>query len=608
MAKTNGTGSDKTNASKDDVTMPDPAEFSKNMVKVAMQSQRLIADFVNRQVQTGVAAPGDPFNVMGAFGEVLSRMASHPEQLLQSQIDLWQAHFNLWTTTARRMMGHDVDPVVSPARGDKRFRHDDWQENEVFDFIKQSYLLTANWLTDTVGNVEGVERDTKAKINFFTKQFADALAPSNFLLTNPEVLRETLRTNGDNLVRGLNNLLEDIERGDGQVMIRQTDEAAFEVGRNIAVTPGKVVYRNELAELLQYEPTTDEVFKRPLLIIPPWINKFYILDLKPENSFIKWATERGYTVFVVSWVNPDARLALKGFADYMHHGILDMLDAIEKATGEQDVSAIGYCIGGTLLSSTLAYMAEKGDDRIKAATFFAAQVDFSEAGELQVFIDEAQIKQLAERMDKSGGVLEGKDMATTFNMLRANDLIWSYVVNNYLMGREPVPFDLLYWNGDTTRMPKAMHLYYLNHCYRKNMLAKGEMVLDDVKLDLSKIKIPIYLQSSREDHIAPYRSIYKATQLYSGPVRFMVAGSGHIAGVINPPVAKKYQHWLNPDLPATVDEWFQGAQEHPGSWWNDWHGWLSKKSGKKVPARKPGDGALKAIEDAPGSYVKMKAH
>lgn len=594
-----------------DFPVPDPVEFSKNMAKVASQSQRLINDFLKRRSESHELAKVsgiDDFTQIGnAFLDLTTKMLQDPGRLVDAQVTLWKAHLDLWANTARRFMGEDVRPIAQPVRGDKRFRAEEWTENQVFDFIKQSYLLTAKWLQDTVHDVEGLDQKTARKVDFYTKQFVDAMAPTNFVLTNPEVLRVTLESNGENLVKGLNNLIEDIERGEGELHIRMTDMEAFEVGRNLAVTPGKVVYQNDLMQLVQYAPATDEVYSRPLLIIPPWINKFYILDLGPEKSFVKWATEQGYTVFIVSWVNPDQDLAEKTFESYMREGIFEALDAIEKATGEREVNAIGYCIGGTLLGSTLAYMSIKGDDRIKSATFFAAQMDFTEAGELQVFIDEEQLEVLEQKMDEAGGFLEASEMFNTFNMLRANDLIWSFVVNNYLLGRDPFPFDLLYWNADQTNMPKKMHMFYLRQCYQHNNLAEGRMVLGGETLDLGKVKIPMYIQSSREDHIAPYNSVYKSTRLFKGPIRFIVAGSGHIAGVINPPAAKKYQHWTNDELPEDVEDWLAGATEHPGSWWPDWHKWLSRKSGKKVPARKPRDGELRPIEDAPGSYVKTKA-
>jgi polyhydroxyalkanoate synthase len=585
----------------------DPGEFARNMVHVGIQSQRLLADFLKNQTAKFGSGPADPLNLGGTFSELLRGMVADPAAIMQAQFQLWNEYMGLWERTARRMLGGEAEPpLVQPAAGDKRFKDKDWQENQIFDFIKQSYLLTANWLQGTVARVEGLDPKSRQRIEFYTRQFADAFAPTNFVLTNPEVLRATLKSNGENLVRGLNNLLEDLDRGHGQLSIRQSSDS-FRVGENIATAPGKVVFRNALIELLQYAPTTDEVYERPLLIFPPWINKFYILDLRPENSFIRWATAQGYTVFVVSWVNPDQTLAKKTFEDYMREGIFAALDAVADATGIRDPNVIGYCIGGTLLSATLAYMAAKGDNRVNSATFFAAQTDFSDAGDLQVFIDDVQLEGLEQQMTASGGVLEGSKMATTFNMLRANDLIWSFVVNNYLLGRDPMPFDLLYWNSDTTRMPEATHLFYLRQFYKNNALAKGELKLAGETLDLSKVKVPTYLQSAKEDHIAPFRSVYKTTQLFKGPIRFIIAGSGHIAGVVNPPAAQKYQYWTNDALPPTVEEWQAGAVEHKGSWWPDWDAWLSKRSGAKVPARVPGDGKLKALEDAPGAYVKIKA-
>ncbi|HEY5046813.1 MAG TPA: class I poly(R)-hydroxyalkanoic acid synthase [Rhizomicrobium sp.] len=584
----------------------DPGEFARNMVRVGIQSQQLLSDFLRRQSDSFGKEPTDPLNLMGTFSDLLRGMVADPAPIVEAQFQLWRDYMGLWERTARRMMGGESDPVVAPLPGDKRFKDKDWQENQIFDFIKQSYLLTANWLQSTVGKVEGLDPASRRRIQFYTRQFADAFAPTNFVMTNPEVLRTTLQSNGENLVRGLDNLLQDLERGEGQLSIRQTTDV-FRVGENVATAPGKVVFRNDLMELLQFDPATDEVYKRPLLIFPPWINKFYILDLRPENSFIRWAVGRGYTVFVASWVNPDRSLAKKTFEDYMREGIFAALDAVHKATGVPDPNVIGYCIGGTLLAATLAYMAAKDDSRIHSATFFAAQADFSEAGDLQIFIDDVQLEALEQQMESSGGVLEGSRMATTFNMLRANDLIWSFVVNNYLLGRDPVPFDLLYWNSDTTRMPEATHLFYLRQFYKNNALAKGQMTFDGVRLDLSKVKVPTYLQSAKDDHIAPFRSVYKTTQLFKGPIRFILAGSGHIAGVINPPAAKKYQYWTNDKLPAKVEDWKAGATEHPGSWWPDWDAWLSKLSGTKVPARKPGSGKLKSLGNAPGTYVRVKA-
>ena len=589
---------------------PDAEAWAKNWAAIAEQSQKLLAEFASRQQEA--ANPGqmnlDPLNLSGAFMNHMAKLMAEPEKLAEAQMKLWQDYAKLWANTADRFLGRETLPLVQPDKGDKRFKDPAWQESALFDYLKQSYLLTARWMQQTIHDVEGADPKTAKKVDFYTRQFIDALSPSNFLLTNPEVLRTTMDSKGENLVKGLQNLLEDLERGKGKLNVRMVDSKAFTVGGNIAVTPGKVVYQNDLMQLIQYEPTTATVYKRPLYIVPPWINKFYILDLKPENSFIKWMTERGYTVFVVSWNQPDETLTDKTFESYMQEGIYDGLDAVKKATGEDEVTAIGYCIGGTLMAATLARMAAQKDDRIKAITFFAAQVDFTDAGELTVFTDEDTLNYLDSLMSEKG-YLDGGEMATTFNMLRANDLIWSFVVNNYLLGKEPFPFDLLYWNSDCTRMPARMHGFYLRNMYQQNLLSKpGALELGGVKLDLGKIKIPVYLQASREDHIAPYKSVYKATQLYSGPVRFVMAGSGHIAGVINHPNAKKYQHWINETKtnPPNVEDWIKNATEYPGSWWNDWDKWLSEKSGPKVPARKPGDGKLKVIEDAPGSYVKKR--
>jgi polyhydroxyalkanoate synthase len=574
---------------------------------IAERSQKLLVEFSERYKADG-PKPTDPLHLTQTFMDFTAKMLADPNKLLQAQMELWEQYMKLWQVTAQRMIGQKVEPLVEPAKGDKRFNDPAWKDEVVFDYLKQSYLLTARWLQQTVKEVEGVDDKTAQKVDFYTRQFIDAMSPSNFALTNPQVVKATVESKGENLVKGLQNLLTDLERGKGSLAIRQTDMKAFKVGDNVATSPGKVVYQNELIQLLQYAPTTEQVYQMPLLIVPPWINKFYILDLKPENSFIKWATGQGYTVFVVSWVNPDEHLAKLVFEDYMKLGPLAALDAIEKATGEKKVSAIGYCIGGTLMATTLAYMAARGDDRIAACTFFTAQVDFSEPGELGVFIDEGQLASVEELMGKKG-YLEGADMATTFNMLRANDLIWSFVVNNYLLGKDPFPFDLLFWNADATRMPAAMHSYYLRNMYQKDLLIQpGGLTIDNVPIDLRKISIPVYIQAGKEDHIAPAKSVYKATQVYSGPVRFMLAGSGHIAGVVNPPRNKKYQHWLNETAknPPTLDEWRAGAQEFPGSWWHDWDKWLSAKSGPKVAARVPGDGGLPAIEDAPGSYVKVR--
>jgi polyhydroxyalkanoate synthase len=581
--------------------LPDPALVSRTMADVAERSQRIVADFLKRQAdQPGEA---DPMHIGNAFLDMTSRLMANPAKLMQAQIGFWQDYLTLWQNTARRMMGEPAPAVIAEDQKDKRFKDEAWRDNEVFDFIRQSYLLSARYMQGLVHDAEGMDEKTAQKVDFYTRQFVDAMSPTNFAMTNPEVLRRTAETGGENLLKGLSNLLTDLERGQGNLRIRMTDESKFKVGENIAVTPGKVVYQNDLMQLIQYTPTTEKVLKRPLLILPPWINKYYILDLRPKNSFIRWAVEQGHTVFMVSWVNPDERLAEKGFEDYMLEGPYAALDAIEKATGEKAVNAIGYCLGGTLLSATLAHMAVKRDTRIKCATFFTTMVDFTESGELGVFIDEEQLKALEAKMQKRG-FLEGREMATTFNMLRANDLIWSFVVNNYLLGQDPFPFDLLYWNDDSTRMPARMHSFYLRRMYQQNDLIKpGGIELLGVKLDLRKVKLPTYILSTREDHIAPWASTYRATHTYAGDIRFVLAASGHIAGVVNPPDAGKYSHWVNTELPADPEAWLVGATELAGSWWPDWQRWVSGQDPAQVAARAPKN----AIEDAPGSYVKVMA-
>ena len=590
--------------------IPDPAVWSRNMAEIAARSQRLVSEFLARQGADGANGDlgmSDPLNVGNAFIEMTRRMMANPAPVIEAQFTLWRDYMRLWQSAAERFLGGNPAPVVQPAPNDQRFKDAAWHESALFDFIKQSYLLTARWMQSTVKKVDGLDDKTAQKIDFYTRQFVDAIAPTNFVATNPEVLRATVDSGGENLVNGLKHLLEDLERGKGRLMIKMTDLDSFKVGKNIAVSPGKVVFRNDLIELIQYAPATAKVKQTPLLIVPPWINKFYILDLRPTNSFVKWAVEQGHTVFMVSWVNPDERLAEKTFDDYLLEGPLAALNAITQATGEKQVNVIGYCLGGTLVAALLAYLAAKGDGRIKSATFFASLVDFKEAGELSVFIDEEQLKSLEERMSKHG-YLEGADMATTFNMLRANDLIWSFVVNNYLLGKEPFPFDLLYWNSDSTRMPAAMHSFYLRNMYQENRLSQpGGITLAGVPIDLHKIKTPTFILSTREDHIAPWRSTYVATQLYAGPVTFVLAASGHIAGVVNPPGKSKYGHWTNDKLPKDPEAWLKDAQFHDGSWWPRWEAWNKQFTGGEVDARVPGSGKLKALADAPGTYVLVRS-
>ena len=596
-------------------SFPDATEISRSMADIAEVSQNLIPDFLARQTSQKSEQGRkslDPLNIGGAFMEMTTRLMADPAKLMQANMKLWQDYTSLWQNAATQMMGGETEPAVTPEPGDRRFKDASWNENDIFDYIKQSYLLTSRWLQSTVTGVEGLNAKDAQKVDFYTRQFIEALSPNNFVLTNPQVLAAPAETGGENLINGLKNLLEDLDEETGRLNIRMADDDAFEVGVNVAESPGKVVFRNDLMELIQFQPSTKTVCQTPLLIIPPWINKYYILDLRKENSFIRWAVGQGHTVFIISWVNPDTKLADKTFEDYMIEGPLAALDAIEQATGENKINAVGYCIGGTLLASTLAYMAAKKDERIKSTTFFTTMVDFEDAGELGVFIDEEQITSLENKMDKKG-YLEGAHMASTFNMMRGTDLIWSFVINNYLMGKDPLPFDLLYWNSDSTRMPAAMHSFYLRNMYMENKLVEpGGITLDGVALDLRNIKLPCYVISTQEDHIAPWKSTYAAVNLYKGPVKFVLSASGHIAGIVNPPDAKKYCYWTNAakKAPKTPDAWFNGAKQHDGSWWPDWDKWAKRHAGKKtIPARTPGQGKsggkLKALRDAPGEYVKV---
>jgi polyhydroxyalkanoate synthase len=574
---------------------------------IAEKSGQLVTQYLKNGKNGNSAAVADELGIAQAFFQAWTKLLADPFKLAEANLKLWQDYAALWQSSWLKLMGQEAAPVAEPAPGDRRFKHEDWQRNFLYDYLKQSYLIAARHLHQTMGGVSGLDAHTARKVDFYTRQYIDALAPSNFLLSNPEVLRETVASGGQNLVKGLNNLLEDLTRGGGsKLKLRMTDERAFKLGLNIATTPGAVVFQNDLIQLIQYYPAKGAVHRRPLLVIPPWINKYYILDLREKNSFVKWAVEQGHTVFVISWVNPDAKLAHKRFEDYLSEGVIAALDAIEQATGEREANVIGYCLGGTLLATALSYLAAKKDERIASATFLASMIDFAEAGELEVFIDEKQVTALEKRMQERG-YLEGSEMAATFNMLRANDLIWSFVINNYLMGRDPFPFDLLYWNSDSTRMPAAMHAFYLRNLYIRNLLAKpGGITLCGVPIDLSSVRIPLYFASTVEDHIAPWRSTYAGAKLFNAPVRFVLGGSGHIAGIVNPPAANKYSYWTHSRLPDTAEQWLKGASQHPGSWWPDWAGWIAQHAGDKVPARIPGKGKLKVIEDAPGAYAKMR--
>jgi polyhydroxyalkanoate synthase len=586
----------------------DVEAFSRNLARLVEEGGRALAAYLKPREDGSNSdkLAEEVTEVATTLGRVAEYWMADPKRALELQTRLGKTYLDLWGNAARRLAGEDIAPIAKPDAGDKRFADPEWSSNQFYDFLKQAYLLSTRWAGQLVSDAADLDPHTRQKAEFYVRQIGNALSPSNFVLTNPELLRETMMSNADNLVRGMHMLAEDIQSGGGDLKIRQSDSSLFAVGRNLATTPGKVIFQNELIQLIQYAPSTPKVLQRPLLIVPPWINKFYVLDLTSEKSFIKWCIDQGITVFCISWVNPESRLAQKTFEDYIEDGPLAALEAIKRATGEDRVHAVGYCVGGTLLAVTLALMAARHDERIVSATLFAAQVDFTFGGDLKVFVDEKQVEALEQRMAERG-YLESKSMATVFNLLRSNDLLWPYVINNYMKGKAPFPFDLLYWNADATRLPAANHSFYLRNCYLDNKLSKGLMTIDDTPIDLKAIKVPIYNLATREDHIAPAKSVLLGSKFFGGPVRFVLSGSGHIAGVINPPNKNKYQYWTGRrPRSANLAGWIARATEHPGSWWPNWLDWLKRQNRVEVDARVPGQGALKPIEDAPGSYVKVR--
>jgi polyhydroxyalkanoate synthase len=526
-------------------------------------------------------------------------------QLMSAGAQAWAKGFEAW---GKMLSGVAAVPAAGEAQPikDRRFSAPEWAENPIFDTIRQSYLQLSDQLLGSVAEIEGIDADTRHKLQFATKSFVDAMAPSNFALTNPTVLKRTLETKGENLLKGLSNMLRDIAAG----QLSQTKKGAFEVGRNLATTPGKVIHETPLYQLIQYTPTTPEVLKVPVVVFPPWINRFYILDLTPEKSFVKWCVDQGISLFMVSWKSADESIADVGLDDYVLGGQIDAIDTVREVLGVEAVHAIGYCVAGTTLAATLAYLQAKGQaDKVKSATFFTAQVDFTRAGDLKLFLGDETMGLLGQ-LTAEKGYLDGRYMAATFNLLRGRDLIWSYVVNNYLMGEEPAPFDLLHWNSDTTNLPAGWHKNYLETLYQANKLAeKFGISVAGVGIDIDTVKTPAYIQAGREDHIAPPESVWKVMDHFAGPMRFVLAGSGHIAGVVNPPAAGKYQYWVNETDAKTLDEFVAGAKEHKGSWWPDWLEWLKKQDPATVKAegaRIPGKGKKKPIEDAPGRYVKAR--
>ena len=584
--------------------------LAKNMAQLVEEGGRAVSAYF-RPREGGIRKmdySNEIADVVTTLAHVAEYWYADPQRTVEMQTRLGKSFLDLFASASRRLVGEPTDPVAKPDPRDKRFSDPEWSSNQYFDFLKQAYLLTADWAKYLVEHADQLDPAVRQKAEFYTRQIVNALAPSNFIFTNPELLRTTLSRSAENLVRGAQMLAEDIEEGGGELKIRQSDMSKFEVGRNLAVTPGKVIYQNALMQLIQYTPSTERVLKRPLLIVPPWINKYYVLDLTPEKSFIKWCVDQGQAVFVISWVNPDERLASKSFADYMREGPLEALDVVSKITGEDKVNTIGYCVGGTLLAVTLAFMAGKRDDRVASATFLTTQVDFTHAGDLKVFAATEEQVAAVERQMSERGYLEGSKMATVFNLLRANDLIWPYVIRNYLKGDAPFAFDLLYWNADATRMPAANHSYYLRNCYLDNNVTKSTLTIDNVRIDLKEITIPVYNLATREDHIAPAKSVFLGSSFFGGPMRYVLSGSGHIAGVVNPPARPKYQYWTG-DAPRGEDleGWLRNATEHPGSWWPDWLDWIKAQDSEEVAARPPGGGMFAPIEDAPGSYVKVRS-
>ena len=581
--------------------------FANNLAQLVEEGGKALAAYIRpREAGKTDDLANEVQDAVRTIGTVAQFWLADPQRTVEAQSRLMTGYMGVWTAALRRMSGESADPVIAADPKDGRFKDAEWNANPFFDALKQTYLVTTHWADAMVKEADGIDPHIRHKAEFLVRQIGNAISPSNFLLTNPELLRETVNTSGENLVRGMQNLTADLIEGKGDLRIRQTDMSAFEVGRNLALTPGKVIYETELMQLIQYEPTTPSVKRVPVLIVPPWINKFYILDLTPEKSMIKWLVDQGLTVFVMSWVNPDARLAQKGFDDYMRDGILAALDTVLKVTQEPQAHLVGYCVGGTLLSVTLAYMGATGDTRAASATFLTTQIDFTHAGDLKVFVDEEQIAATEKRM-KELGYLEGKKMASAFNMLRSNDLIWPYVVNNYMKGKAPFPFDLLFWNADSTRMPAANHSYYLRNCYLENNIAKGKAEIAGVQIDMKKVTIPVYDLATREDHIAPPQSAFIGAGLLGGPVRYVLAGSGHIAGVVNPPAKKKYQYWSGGPPEGRYEDWLQSASENAGSWWPDWYQWFAGLHPEETDARPIGGGVFNAIEDAPGRYVREKS-
>lgn len=543
----------------------------------------------------------DP-EVMGeVFTKAMIHMSEKPEKIWELQQQHLKDVQSVWHNVMAKIQGQSPKPLFEIDSKDKRFINPLWQDNPVFYFMQQLYFVNSRLLREVMANVEGIDSKTSHKLEFYTRHIIDAMAPTNFPLTNPDVLEETFQSGGENLIQGFKNYLRDTVNG--QVQVRMTDMEAFTIGKDIAATPGKVVFRNDLFELIYYTPTTKTVMATPLLILPPWINKYYIFDLKPENSFVRWAVSMGVPVFIVSWVNPDERHAHKTLTDYVLEGAKTAMEQVLKITRKKQLNMMGYCTGGILLNCMLTYLKAKKKNPVKSATVVATPVDFREAGDLLVYVCEQQLKKLQAHVKKKG-FLEGQSMVQSFNLLRANDLIWSFYVNNYLMGKEPMPFDMLHWNCDAVRMPATMHTDYLRWMYLENRLMKpGGISIEDIPVDLKTISVPMFIMAAIDDHIAPWRAVYPLTQYPQGQTQFVLSGSGHVAGVFNHPEKNKYHHWFSSVLPQSPDEWLENAEKTQGSWWPVWRNWLEQFSGGFESPQKIDESLI--LEDAPGSYVKM---
>lgn len=565
------------------------------LAEAAIESQALLNEVLaTSNPGAGLSANPDPFGVGGTYGRLGQSLASNPQALLNANLELWTGWISLWKDFT---LGQ-----ISGAQ-DKRFSDPEWSSNPAFEFMRKAYELNSSWMMSLLDAAPDLSPSEKRKAQFYTRQTIDALSPTNFFATNPAALRAMLKTGGQSLVDGLRNARADIAKGGGRLSISQSDETPFEIGKNVATAPGKVVFRNKLIELLQFSPSTEQVYARPLLIFPPWINKYYIMDLREENSLIRWLVDKGLTVFVVSWRSADAVTRDFTWDDYIEHGAFAAMNEALAQSGADKLNAIGYCIGGSLLTGALGHMAKTGDERVASATFFASQSDFSDAGDLMVFTDPESLGSIDTVIDENNGIMPGEMMGQTFNWLRPVDLVWRYVVDNYMMGKKPRPFDLLFWNADQTNIPGETHRTYLKNLYGKNELSAGRFKVFGEPVSMGDISIPVTIQASREDHICPWHSIYRGAQKYGGDVNFLLAGSGHIAGVINHPSAEKYQHWTNEGLAKTPEAWLSGAEETKGSWWPTWWEWLEPKAGDLQQAEPIED---KGLGDAPGTYVKMR--